>query len=148
MKAPFLLGRLVFGGFFLYSGIHHFLDRKMLSQYAASKKVPMPDVAVTATGAGLVIGGASILLGVKPKLGTLAVMGFLAGVSPLMHDFWTQQEPGQRQAEMINFTKNMALLGGALALMGVEEPWPASVPVAQPTLLERARKFARRKVAA
>lgn len=148
MKAPFLLGRLVFGGYFLYSGIHHFLDRKMLSQYAASKKVPMPDVAVTATGAALVIGGASILLGVKPKLGTLAVMGFLAGVSPLMHDFWRQQEPGQRQAEMINFTKNMALLGGALALMGVEEPWPASVPVAQPTPLERARKFARRKVAA
>jgi putative oxidoreductase len=148
MKAPFLLGRLVFGGFFLYSGIHHFLDRKMLSQYAASKKVPMPDVAVTATGASLVIGGASILLGVKPKLGTLAVMGFLAGVSPLMHDFWRQQEPGARQAEMINFTKNMALLGGALALMGVEEPWPASVPVAQPTPLERARKFARRKVAA
>lgn len=108
----------------------------------------MPDVAVTATGAALVIGGASILLGVKPKLGTLAVMGFLAGVSPLMHDFWRQQEPGQRQAEMINFTKNMALLGGALALMGVEEPWPASVPVAQPTPLERARKFARRKVAA
>ncbi len=30
---------------------------------------------------------------------------------------------------MINFSKNMALLGGALALMGVEEPWPASVPV-------------------
>lgn len=148
MKAPFLLGRLVFGGYFLYSGIHHFLDRKMLSQYAASKKVPMPDVAVTVTGAALVIGGASILLGVKPKLGTLAVMGFLAGVSPLMHDFWRQQEPGQRQAEMINFTKNMALLGGALALMGVEEPWPASVPVAQPTPLERARKFARRKVAA
>ncbi len=148
MKAPFLLGRLVFGGYFLYSGIHHFLDRKMLSQYAASKRVPMPDIAVPATGAALVIGGASILLGVKPKLGTLAVMGFLAGVSPLMHDFWRQQEPGQRQAEMINFTKNMALLGGALALMGVEEPWPASVPVAQPTPLERARKFARRKVAA
>lgn len=148
MKAPFVLGRLIFGGYFLYSGIHHFLDRKMLSQYAASKKVPKPDIAVTATGAALVVGGASILLGVKPKLGTLAVIGFLAGVSPLMHDFWRQQEPGKRQAEMINFTKNMALLGGALALMGVEEPWPASVPVAQPTPLERARKFARRKVAA
>jgi hypothetical protein len=34
--------------------------------------------------------------------------------------------------EMIQFSKNMALLGGALALMAVEEPWPASVPVAQP----------------
>lgn len=51
MKAAFLLGRLVFGGYFLYSGIHHFQDRKMLAQYAGSKKVPLPEVAVMATGA-------------------------------------------------------------------------------------------------
>ena len=148
MKAPFLLGRLVFGGFFLYSGIHHFLDRKMLSQYAAAKKVPVPDVAVVASGARMSLGGASILSGVKPKLGTLAIMGFLAGVSPMINDFWSHQDPNQRQMEMVNFTKNLALLGGALALMGVEEPWPISVPVAQPDALERVRKFARRKVAA
>lgn len=148
MKAPFLIGRLVFGGYFLYSGINHFLNRKPLAQYAAAKKVPLPDVAVTASGAAMIVGGASILLGVKPKLGTLAIMGFLGGVSPLMHDFWSHTEPNQRQAEMINFTKNMALLGAALALMGVEEPWPASLPVAQPNALERARRFARRRVAA
>lgn len=144
MKTPFLLGRLIFGGFFLYSGVHHFLDRKMLAQYAASKQVPIPDVAVTVAGAALVAGGASILLGVKPKLGTLAILGFLAGVSPTMHNFWNQQEPGQRQADLINFSKNLALFGAALALMGVEEPWPASLPVAQPKPLERARKFVRR----
>ena len=148
MKAPFLLGRLVFGGFFLYSGIHHFLDRKTLSQYAAAKKVPLPDVAVMASGAMMIMGGASILSGVKPKWGALAIMGFLAGVSPMIHDFWSHQDPNQRQAEMVNFTKNLALLGGALALMGVEEPWPISVPVAQPDVLERARRFARPKVAA
>lgn len=143
MKAPFLLGRLIFGGFFLYSGVRHFRDRKMLAQYAASKKVPIPDVAVAVAGAALVAGGASVLLGVKPKLGTLAILGFLAGVSPTMHNFWDQQEPGQRQAEMINFSKNLALFGAALALMGVEEPWPASLPVAQPKALDRARKFVR-----
>jgi putative oxidoreductase len=148
MKAPFLLGRLVFGGFFLYSGIHHFVDRKMLAQYAAAKKVPVPDVAVMASGAMMIMGGASILSGVKPKWGTLAIMGFLAGVSPMIHDFWSHQDPNQRQAEMVNFTKNVALLGGALALMGVEEPWPVSVPVAQPNTLESARRFARRKIAA
>lgn len=148
MKAPFLLGRLVFGGFFLYSGIHHFVDRKMLAQYAAAKKVPVPDVAVMASGAMMIMGGASILSGVKPKWGTLAIMSFLAGVSPMIHDFWSHQDPNQRQAEMVNFTKNVALLGGALALMGVEEPWPVSVPVAQPNTLERARRFARRKIAA
>jgi len=143
MKTAFLLGRLVFGGFFLYNGIHHFQQRKMLSQYAAHKNVPVPDAAVLATGALLVAGGTSVLLGVKPKMGTLAIMAFLAGVSPMIHDFWKSQDPGERQNEMINFMKNMGLLGGALALMGVEEPWPVSVPLGQPTTLERIQRFAR-----
>jgi putative oxidoreductase len=132
MKAPFMIGRLLFGGFFLYNGINHFKQREGMAQYAKGKNVPMPDVAVMASGAALIVGGASLLLGVKPKIGAAAVAGFLAGVSPVMHDFWKQEDPQQRQMEMIQFSKNMALLGGALALMSVEEPWPASVPVAQP----------------
>jgi len=137
MKAAFLIGRLVFGGFFLYNGINHLKQRKQLGQYAGSKSVPMPEAAVTATGVVLIAGGVSILLGVKPKLGTTAIVAFLAGVSPVMHNFWSVQDPSQRLNEMVNFTKNMALLGGALALMGMEEPWPASVPIGQGELMKR-----------
>jgi len=144
MKIPFLLGRIVFGGFFLYNGINHLVQRKSLAQYAKSKKVPAADVAVPASGVALIIvavpasgvaliiGGSSVLLGIKPKWGALAIMGFLASVSPAMHDFWKAEDPNQRMNDMINFSKNLALLGAALALMAVEEPWPASVPVAQP----------------
>ena len=116
-----------------------------MAQYAKSKNVPAPDVAVAASGAALVIGGASLLLGVKPKMGAMAIAGFLAGVSPVMHDFWKQENPEQRQMEMIQFSKNMALLGGTLALIGVEEPWPASLPVAQP---ERREWESRARIAA
>ena len=145
MKTPFLIGRLLFGGFFLYNGINHFKELKNMAQYAKSKNVPAPDVAVAASGAALVIGGTSLLLGVKPKMGAMAIAGFLAGVSPVMHDFWKQENPEQRQMEMIQFSKNMALLGGTLALIGVEEPWPASLPVAQP---ERREWESRARIAA
>ncbi len=111
-----------------------------MAQYAAAKNVPMPDLAVTATGVALTIGGASILLGIKPKVGALAIAGFLAGVSPIMHDFWKAEDPNQRQNDMVNFMKNMALLGAAMALMAVEEPWPASVPIAQPGPSQKMRK--------
>ncbi|PYV61224.1 MAG: DoxX family protein, partial [Acidobacteria bacterium] len=111
-------------------GINHFKQTRELSQYAAAKKVPQPDLAVQLTGATLIAGGTSILLGIKPKLGAAAIIGFLAGVSPIMHDFWKQEEPQQRMNDMINFTKNLALAGAATALMGVEEPWPASVTAA------------------
>jgi len=143
MKIPFLLGRLLFGGFFINAGVNHFRKRHEVAQYAASKHVPLPEVAVMATGAAMIAGGASILSGVKPKLGALAVMGFLAGVSPVMHDFWRAPDPNQRQNEMINFMKNVAMLGAALALLGVEEPWPVSVPIAQPGVYQRVRRLGR-----
>jgi putative oxidoreductase len=137
MKVTFLIGRLVFGGFFLYNGINHLKQRKQLGQYAESKNVPLAEAVVAATGVVLIAGGASILLGVKPKLGTAAIAGFLAGVSPVMHNFWSVQEPTQRMNEMTNFSKNMALLGSALALMGLDEPWPVSVPISQDEIAAR-----------
>ena len=143
MKTPFLLGRLVFGGFFLWSGIDHFRQKKELAQYAASKNVPLPDMAVAATGAMMIAGGTSVLLGIKPKFGTLALIGFLAGVSPAMHDFWKVEDPEKRASELAHFTKNMALLGAATTLMAMEEPWPVSVPIGQPSLLDRVRRFTR-----
>jgi putative oxidoreductase len=137
MKAAFLIGRVVFGGFFLYNGIHHLKQRKQMGQYADSKNVPMAEAVVVATGVTLIAGGTSILLGIKPKLGTAAIAGFMAGVSPVMHNFWNIQDPQQRMNEMINFSKNMALLGSAVALMGVNEPWPASVPISREEIAAR-----------
>ena len=83
----------------------------------------------------------------KPKLGALAILGFLAGVSPVMHDFWRNEDPEERNNNMQSFMKNLALAGGAVALMGVDEPWEASVPVSKPTVAKRVRKLGR-KIAA
>jgi putative oxidoreductase len=129
MKAAFVIGRLIFGGFFFYNGIHHFQDREKLAQYAAAKQVPLPEEAVAATGALLLAGGASLMLGLQPKWGAAAILLFLVGTSPTMHDFWRVTDPGQRMNDMINFSKNMALAGAALSLMAIEEPWPASISV-------------------
>jgi hypothetical protein len=60
-----------------------------------------------------------------------------------MHDFWRLDDPEKRQNETINFMKNMALAGGTLALMGVDEPWEASVPAAQHKLARKIRKVRR-----
>ena len=151
MKAPFLLGRFLFGGFFLYNGINHLRNPKAMAPYVESKGIPAPELAVKLSAVPLIVGGASLLLGVKPKLGALAILGFLAGVSPVMHDFWRIEDPKERTQNMIDFMKNTALAGGALALMGVEEPWEASVPtdrlMDRPKLSRKVRKLAR-KIAA
>jgi putative oxidoreductase len=148
LQALFLIGRIAFGGFFVYSGINHFLKWKSMAQYAGAKNVPEPEAAVIASGALLTLGGTLIALGIKPKLGAAAIVVFLASVSPKMHDFWTQEDPNQKMQDMIHFSKNLALLGSALALMGVEEPWPLSVPVNRRSRIERLVKGARKRLAA
>jgi len=147
MKTPFLIGRILFGGFFLSSGISHLKNRENMAGYAESKGVPKPDLAVTLSAVPLLLGGASLLLGIKPKWGAIAIIGFLAGVTPVMHDFWKNEDPEERRNNQIAVMKNLALTGGALALMGVQEPWEASVPVGKPSLGDRVHRFAR-KIAA
>jgi len=68
---------------------------------------------VLGSGVMLVAGGLSLLTGVKPKLGAALVTGFLTGVTPRMHDYWNATDQMQRMNDMVNFTKNIALIGGA-----------------------------------
>jgi uncharacterized membrane protein YphA (DoxX/SURF4 family) len=102
---------------------------------AALKGVPLPEVAVLATGLLILAGGLSIIFGVVPHIGTLCIALFLVGVSPMMHNFWAVPDPTQRMAEMVNFTKNMALLGGVLMLLGVPRPWPYSLEYRRRTMV-------------
>jgi len=111
--AALLAGRLMFGGFFLYNGINHFTNRDMMIGYAKSKGVKWPRAAVLGTGTMLVLGGLSLLTGVKQKVGASLVTTFLTGVTPMMHDYWNVEDQGRRMNEMVNFTKNLALIGGA-----------------------------------
>jgi uncharacterized membrane protein YphA (DoxX/SURF4 family) len=125
--AALLTGRAIFGGYFLYSGINHFQNTDMLSGYAGSKGIPAPKAAVIGSGALVALGGLSLLLGVKPRLGAGMVAGFLLGVTPSMHNFWKQDDPQAKANEQAHFLKNVALIGGALLAAAVPEPWPASV---------------------
>jgi uncharacterized membrane protein YphA (DoxX/SURF4 family) len=131
MRALFLLGRVIFGGFFVYNGINHFRNQAGMTQYAQAKGVPAADKAVPATGAMLLAGGASIIAGLKPRQGLATLIAFLVPVSLQMHRFWEEQDPQQRMNETINFSKNMALLGAALMMMQLEHPWPTSVDEAR-----------------
>lgn len=125
--ASLLLGRLLFGGYFLHAAYNHFRNGKMLSGYAASKGVPAPRLAIFGTGVLLAIGALSVLLGYHPLVGLGAIALFLVGVTPKMHDFWTQADPMARMGDRVNFLKNVALLGAVLALVAVPTPWAFSL---------------------
>lgn len=127
MSIVLLIGRIILGGYFLYAGIHHFTSLEYMAGYAKMKGTPAPKASVAGSGVLLVLGGLSLLLGALPLIGCILLLIFLAGVSPKMHDFWKVQDPQQRAAEMINFTKNLALAGAILMILTIPGPWPLSL---------------------
>lgn len=122
-----LVGRLLFGGLFVYNGLNHFRNRAATTAYSAYKRVPAPAAATVISGAWLLASGLSIVLGAWPHTGALMVVVFLLVVTPVMHDFWTVADQTQRLGEFINFSKNVALLGAALMLLAIPSPWPYSI---------------------
>lgn len=127
MSDLFLLGRILLGGMFSYYGLNHFINTAAMAQYAASKGVPTPELAVIVSGALLVAGGLSVLFGMWPQIGAACLGLFLVGVTPVMHNFWDVPDPAQRMNEMAHFMKNMALLGGVMMMAAVPRPWPYSL---------------------
>jgi putative oxidoreductase len=109
-----LLGRLFFGFIFLMASFTQFKSATIA--YAASQGVPLASIAVPLAGVISLIGSVSILLGYRAKIGAWLIVLFLAGVTPLMHNFRAVSDPMMHQIQMIMFMKNLSMLGGALLI--------------------------------
>ncbi len=118
MDVVVLIGRVIFALLFLSSGVGHLMQTDSMAGYAQARGVPSPRVAVQLSGLLLLVGGLSVLLGVWADLGALLLVLFLVPAAVLMHGFWRETDPGARQLETIQFTKDIALAGAAFALFG------------------------------
>jgi putative oxidoreductase len=117
-----LLGRFLFVLIFVMSGPRHFLGSTIA--YAAAQGVPMASIAVPFSGLIALLGGLSVLVGYHAKIGAWLVALFLVCVTPMMHRFWGVSDPMMAQMQMINFMKNVSMLGGALIITQMGSgPW-------------------------
>jgi putative oxidoreductase len=109
-----LLGRLFFVLIFLMAGPNNFSGQTIA--YAESQGVPVASIAVPLSGVLAIVGGLSILLGYRARIGAWLIALFLVAVTPMMHKFWIVTDPMMQQMQMIMFMKNLAMLGGALLI--------------------------------
>jgi uncharacterized membrane protein YphA (DoxX/SURF4 family) len=122
-----LVGRILFGGFFILAGIDHFTHVSMMASYTASKKIPAPKLAVLGSGVLAILGGISVVFGVQPTWGVILLVIFLVPVTIGMHNYWADTDPQARQMNQAMFKKNVALLGAALMFLAIPQPWPLSL---------------------
>ena len=127
MDVLFVAGRILFGGFFVLSGIRHFQHLARMAAFTGSKGFPAPKLAVVGSGLLIIIGGLSILLGVRPAWGVALISAFLIPVTLVMHQYWKHTDPMMRINDQVNFLKNVALLGATWMLLMIPQPWPISL---------------------
>jgi uncharacterized membrane protein YphA (DoxX/SURF4 family) len=127
MEEIFLAGRILLGGYYLFNAFHHFTNTATLARYAGAVGVPLPTLAVVVAGVLLLIAGLSFILGIFPDVGIAALVLFLVPVTVMMHAFWADRDPMMRQVDIVNFTKNIALLGSGLMFAAIPRPWPYSL---------------------
>ncbi len=117
MDTIFLIGRIIFGGYFIYNGVNHILHHKNLAGYAKMKGVPAASFSVVFSGAIMLLGGLSILLNFRIILGFWLIVLFLVPTTFIMHAFWKEKDPSAKMNETIAFTKNAALIGACLMMI-------------------------------
>ena len=114
MKYILLIGRILYAGIFLMTITSHF--KTDMVGYAASKGVPFANLLVPASGIIAFVGGLSIALGYKARMGAWLLVFFLLPVTFWMHAFWNETDPMMMQMQMANFMKNLSLLGSAFVI--------------------------------
>src|SRR5271170_11636 len=117
-----LLGRFLFVLIFVMSGPRHFMSQ--IIAYAASQGVPLASIAVPFSGVLALVGGLSILLGYRAKIGAWLIVLFLVAITPMLHKFWAITDPMMQQIQMAMFFKNASMLGAALVITQLGSgPW-------------------------
>jgi putative oxidoreductase len=84
--------------------------------YAAQAGVPLANFLVPAAAVLAIIGGLSVLLGYRARIGAWLLVAFLVPVTLTMHKFWGISDPAASQMQMAHFLKNVSMLGGALMI--------------------------------
>jgi putative oxidoreductase len=108
------LGRALFVAIFLMSSVGHFSQQTI--GYAAHQGVPLASVAVPISGILSLVGGLSILLGFRARIGAWLLILFLVPVTLMMHNFWAVSDPMMARMQQVMFMKNVSMLGACLLI--------------------------------
>lgn len=103
-----LIGRLLIGGVFIFSGIQKALGLGMIAGYISSVGLPFPMLLATLAMIVELAAGLGLILGFFTRYSAIALAVFVIFATAFFHtDFSSQVQMGF-------FTKNLMILGGLL----------------------------------
>lgn len=114
-KWMLLLGRLLLSVIFIASGLNKLAHFSGTAEMMGSMKIPLPAVALAITLLIEIGGGLMVLTGFGARYAALIMFLWLIPVTLVFHHFWGIPEAA-KQDQMVNFLKNLAIMGGLLIL--------------------------------
>ena len=125
-------GRVMIATIFLMSAVGNKIPNfSQVAGFMGTEGVPMPQFLLAGAIVFLIAGSVSVIVGYKARWGAAMLFVFLALATYFFHDFWTM-EGAKQQEEMVQFMKNLALMGTMLFLM-VNGSGPCSVEKSTPS---------------
>jgi len=114
-KWMLLLGRLLMSAIFISSGLKKLTIFSGVAGDMANRHIPLAAVALAITLIIEIVGGLMVLTGFKARYAALVIFLWLIPVTLVYHHFWGIPEAA-KEDQMINFLKNVAIMGGLLIL--------------------------------
>ncbi len=108
-----LVGRVLLALIFISSGLSKITGFSDTAASMAGKGIPMVEVSLIIAILIELGGGLLLALGYKARWAALAIVLFLIPATLIFHDFWAV-DPEQVKMQLIQFQKNLAIMGGML----------------------------------
>jgi putative oxidoreductase len=109
------LARILISTIFLLSGIMKLMHFNGTAGMLAQKAIPLPTVAAAIVILIELVGAIMIIIGWQTKLAAAVQFVYLVPVTVMYHNFWAAP-PEMHDMQMVNFLKNVAIMGGLLIL--------------------------------
>ncbi len=114
-----LVGRFLLVFIFLASSGNKIANFGQVQGYMASHGMPATGILLAGAIVFLVVGGLSVLLGFKARIGAVLLIAFIVPASLIFHNFWAY-EGQEQQGQMIHFMKNLAILGALISIAATD----------------------------
>jgi putative oxidoreductase len=116
--SPFL-GRCMFSWFFGAGAFNIVNNWAQLSHELADKHVPLPPLVLVIALVLMFLGVISLLFGYQTRHGAVLLFGLTIVATVILHDYWHISDPAARLADFEIFSRDVAICGGLLVIVGM-----------------------------
>jgi len=112
-----LIGRILLSAIFLLSGFAKLFDPSGTIGHMEKAGVSQAETLMYIAAFAEILGGLAVLLGLLTRLGAAGLFVYMIVISVIMHKFWGGMPADVAKMQMVQFMKNLCIMGGLAMLV-------------------------------